>query len=233
MRRDVLEVKTGGETLILAADNSGAIGRKEHDRVTVSYETLGYFSFRTAVMECMAAGGSPAAVILQNFCGDEAWASLEAGIARGQRELGMDLPHTGSSETNMEMVQSALGILIVGRKEKDLPLNTVERIAVIGKPLSGEEVLQNPELMAPLALFKELCGMQDMVLLPVGSKGIGYEWGRLTGDKALPVPVQDAVDTLASAGPSTCFLAAYPEALEETVRETAGVFLTVSAPAAG
>lgn len=232
MRRDVLEVKTGGETLILAADNSGGIGQKEFDKVPVSYETLGYFSFRTAVMECMAAGGSPAAVILQNFCGDEAWSELVAGIARGQKELGLDIPHTGSSETNMEMVQSALGMLVVGHKESGLREISKERIAVIGKPLAGEEVLQNPGLLAPLALFKELCDMEDTVLLPVGSKGIGHEWSRLSGGETVPDTVKTAVDTLASAGPATCFLAAYPAGLEETVRETAGVFFTVSAPAA-
>lgn len=44
------------EELIISADNSGGIGQKEADQLSVPYDIVSYFSFRVAVMECMAAG---------------------------------------------------------------------------------------------------------------------------------------------------------------------------------
>ena len=42
--RDVITIPINGEeSLIIASDNSGAIGMKEQDHVHVSYETIAYF----------------------------------------------------------------------------------------------------------------------------------------------------------------------------------------------
>ena len=46
-------------SLVIACDNSGGIGMKEGDVVKVPYEVTAYYSFRVAVMECIAAGGTP------------------------------------------------------------------------------------------------------------------------------------------------------------------------------
>ncbi|MFL6559685.1 MAG: ATP-binding protein, partial [Bacillus sp. (in: firmicutes)] len=63
--RDIVRIPFNGEdSLIIACDNSGAIGMKEHDLVRVPYETVAYYAFRVAVMECIAAGGVPISVLL-------------------------------------------------------------------------------------------------------------------------------------------------------------------------
>ena len=210
-------------SLVIACDNSGGIGMKEEDVVTVPYEVTAYFSFRVAVMECMAAGATPLTVVLHNFCGDEAWQELVQGIHRGMDEIGVQLPITGSTESNMQLVQSALGILVIGKKENDRRCRqkTHRKIAVIGKPLVGEEVMEQSKSVAPLSLFKWCVDQAELQVLPVGSKGIAYEWKQLNSED-IPNEIASKVDVLKSSGPSTCFLVAYPEHMETVLKQKCG-----------
>jgi hypothetical protein len=212
----------GAGSLIIATDNSGGIGMKQADDVLVSYDITAYFSFRVAVMECIAAGANPIAVVVHNFCGDEAWNPITQGILRGQAELKLDIPITGSTESNITMIQSALGIIVVGKtmiQEKE----TGEKIAVIGQPLVGSQVIDQAEFIAPLPLFKWCCEQEGINVLPVGSKGIAYEWRLLQPDSEIPAELLQQLDVQASAGPSTCFLISYPKSMEKEIKEKAGV----------
>ncbi len=207
-------------SLVIACDNSGGIGMKEGDVVKVPYEVTAYYSFRVAVMECIAAGGTPMTVVLHNFCGDAAWAELVQGIQRGMDEIGMKLPITGSTESNMLLVQSALGLLVIGKKEnsyRDIQ-DCSRKIAVIGKPLVGEEVMEQSQWVAPLSLFKWCTEQEDVRVLPVGSKGIAYEWKQWSSSD-IPAEITSKVDVSKSSGPSTCFLVAYPEHLETALKQ--------------
>src|SRR3954452_5049017 len=116
--RDIVRIPFNGEdSLIIACDNSGAIGMQEQDLVHVPYETVAYYSFRVAVMECIAAGGEPIAVVLHNFCENEPWDELVNGIEKGLRELKLsDVRITGSTESNFSLLQSALGLVVIGKK---------------------------------------------------------------------------------------------------------------------
>ena len=88
MKRDVALVPLNeNESLVIAADNSGGIGLKEHDEVKTPYEVVSYYGFRVAVMECMAAGGKPVSIVIQNFCDNHAWDLLLAGVERGLEEI--------------------------------------------------------------------------------------------------------------------------------------------------
>ncbi|WP_110928263.1 AIR synthase related protein [Bacillus massiliglaciei] len=225
--RDALVLPFSSDhSLIVTADNSGGIGLKECDAVHVPHETLSYYSFRVAVMECMAAGGEPIAAVIQNFCGTEAWEGLRAGVRKGMKELGMHFEVTGSTESNIPLLQSALGIMIVGKK-MIAPEGTADsegkKAALIGRPLVGQEVIDEEDWIAPLSLFKWCCDTAGMDVWPVGSKGVAHEWKRFRGD----VSVSKAdIPWTKSSGPSTCFLISYHQNLETEIRQKAGRHFT-------
>ena len=218
--RDILTLPITGGSLIFASDNSGGIGMKKEDVVSVPYDMVAYYSFRVAVMECMAAGGEPIAVVMENFCGEQAWNELEAGVRRGQDELSMTIPITGSTESNMEMVQSALGILVIGQKKEEEEV-VQGKMAVIGTPLVGDGVVNHPELIAPLSLFKWCCEQDNVTVLPVGSKGIANEWLNLDPSGTIPETLKK-LDLNVSAGPSTCFIIMYDPDNEAEIAAKAG-----------
>ncbi|MGG3450341.1 hypothetical protein [Domibacillus aminovorans] len=215
--RDVIQ--TNG--LIIAADNSGAIGGKRNDLVRVPYETVGYFSARVALMECVAAGGEPFAAIIHNFSGDDAWPLLCDGIKQAAVEIGCTLELTGSTESNFVMNQSATGVVIIGRHVRNIDQfdRNAVRYGVIGKPLVGSEVLENPDDVASLAVFKKINSMPGVEsVVPVGSKGIRYELEQLAER-----PLTCELDLEKSSGPATCFIIAVQEVAMKAVEQAAGI----------
>lgn len=227
--RDVAIVHLNeNESLVIAADNSGGIGMKDNDHVKVPYDILSYYSFRVAVMECMAAGAKPVSVVMQNFCGDDAWPLLKSGVEKGLYELGINgISITGSTESNFTLLQSALGMVVVGRKARDDDHDWLQKelgVAVIGFPLVGEEVIHYQERIAPLSLFKWFCEREEVeAVFPVGSKGIMYELQQLFhGREIEEKQVSCSLDLLKSSGPATCFLVVYRPEVEEKLRRKAG-----------
>ncbi|MGW6383273.1 ATP-binding protein [Peribacillus butanolivorans] len=218
---------TESQSLVVSCDNSGGIGLKEKDLVQVPYEVVGYFSFRVAVMECLAAGGSPMTVVLHNFCGDEAWEALKIGVMKGMDEIGLDLSITGSTESNMPLLQSAIGLMVIGKRRNERVMKSIlqRKMALIGRPLVGEEVMKQQEWIAPLSLYKSLCELEEVQVLPVGSKGIANEWKHLDpSGEGVSAHIRSQVDIEKSSGPSTCFLIAYPEHLEDEIKLQSGSF---------
>ncbi|MEH7307188.1 ATP-binding protein [Neobacillus drentensis] len=227
--RDIVTIPfNGGESLIIACDNSGAIGMKEQDLVQVPYETVAYYAFRVAVMECMAAGGVPISVILHNFCGNEPWDELVRGIEKGLFELKLsDVRITGSTESNFSLLQSAVGLVVLGKKPTakttDITYSNQWRFAIIGLPLVGNEVIELQDQVAPLSIFQEVSMVQDVILWPVGSKGILFELNQMFSNENLTQEmIVTNVDMLKSAGPSTCFIAVFHPDQEETLRKMTG-----------
>ncbi|MDR7001817.1 ATP-binding protein [Neobacillus niacini] len=217
-----------GETLIIASDNSGAVGMKDADLVKVSYETVAYYSFRVAAMECIAGGGEPISVVLHNFCGNEPWEELVKGVQKGLKELGLnEVSISGSTESNFSLNQSAVGIIVIGKKIKGLPtqlfFSDSIRVAVIGMPLIGNEVVQQQADVAPLSIFQEISSMEEIVVLPVGSKGILYEIKQLFSKTVfIKENLVTKLDVDKSSGPSTCFIVVYPKVHEEKIKRAAG-----------
>lgn len=216
MRNAVVIPVSGEHSLVIASDNSGSIGMKENDAVRVPYETVGYFSFRVAVMELMATGAFPLSVVIHNFCGDEAWGGLVSGVKKGLAEAKVEnVEITGSTESNFPLSQSAVGINVIGLARKpvlqdDLPPLNGWRVVLVGLPLVGMDVIEKAEFVAPLSLFKEIASLEDVYVWPVGSKGVLHELKRI-------IPHIDegtidlGIDLHSSGGPSTSFLAIYPE----------------------
>lgn len=230
--RDVLIIPFNGvESLVIASDNSGGIGLKEMDEVQVPYETVAYYSFRVAVMECMAARGKPFAVTVQNFSGEHAWNALMDGINRGIEELGLEgFQINGSTESNFSLVQSATGLTVLGKVKNDavghsLKFSDETVVAVIGKPLVGNEVVESEAEVAPISLFKQFCLLEDVFLLPVGSKGVLYEMNQLFVNRTFgETEIVADVDVKKSSGPSTCFLAVFGREKKEEVMAAAGPY---------
>lgn len=215
MKTDALVIPFNNrEELVIASDNSGSIGMKQLDDVHVPYDIVGYFSFRVAYMECLAAGGRPISISLMNFNGNQVWEQLIQGINRGIEELGIEpIPVTGSTESNFSLQQSAMAVTVLGRRE--IKPESKQRIhlddyqlAVIGKPLVGYEVINCNDEVAPLHLFQWFNNQKEVIsILPVGSKGIAFELS-----KAWPnhnFILESDLDLKKSSGPATCFIAIY------------------------
>lgn len=233
MRNALLLPFSEEESIIIATDNSGAIGLKDMDEVHVPYEAVAYYCFRVAVMECLAAGGQPFAVIMQNFCGDAAWFELLTGIYRGLEELELDeVKISGSTESNFSMVQSAVSITILGKKENSRTVKNTANldqkkmdVAVIGTPLVGYEVLENEKDVVPLALMKQLSARQDVITWPVGSKGIFYELNRMLPQKIFSEEeIVTDIDIYKSSGPATCFIIVFPKEKRGEIKSIAGTY---------
>lgn len=212
------------ESLVITTDNSGSIGMKEQDHVKVAYDIVGYFSFRVAMMECLAAGAKPLTVVIQNLCGDEAWEGIVAGVEKGIEELGVEtIGITGSTESNFTLLQSVVGLNVLGLKPNANGKNgsSFDRLALIGLPLVGNEVIEYPEQVAPLSLFYELSKLEDLILWPVGSKGVGHEIERIRPEGFKPIFSKE-VDLYKSGGPSTSFLVGYPLHKEKEILHMSG-----------
>ncbi|WP_408006363.1 ATP-binding protein [Pseudalkalibacillus sp. A8] len=227
MRNAVIVPFNEDENLIMTSDNCGAIGEKDRDKVEVPYEIVSYYSFRVAVMECMAAGGEPISVNLHNFCGNEAWRSLVKGVEKGLSELEMDqVVITGSTESNFSMEQSAIGIVVTGRgapTEMEVPFEELQ-VAVIGSPLVGSEVIEQNQKVASLSVFKRLLLLDDLYVWPVGSKGILHELSQMNSRWVSPdLHIDSDLDLTKSAGPSTCLIVLYPPELDSHIRDITGI----------
>ncbi len=229
IQSDVLHV-AGQEGLVIASDNSGAIGEKPLDKVPVSYETVAYFLFRVAYMECVSSGAFPLSVVLHNFNGDAAWEKLLAGVYKGYTELGIaPLPVTGSSESNFTMQQSATSLSIVGKIEGgktdkqpfcewEDTMSSRFHVAVVGQPLVGADVLIHADKVASLQTYKWLSEQEEVVaLIPVGSKGIDLELKKIHPE--IKARFCESLDTKKSAGPATCYIVVYEKTYHSTLEE--------------
>jgi hypothetical protein len=229
--RDIITIPLNREeSLIIASDNSGGIGMKAQDHVNASYETVAYYSFRVTAIECIAAGGQPFSVVLHNFCGDDSWSELVNGIQKGLIELNlMHVSITGSTESNFQLNQSAIGLMVIGKKpvnKKTEKIFTNDlKFGVIGIPLVGNEVIDQIHQIVPLSIVKEVSLLDDVIVWPVGSKGILSEFNQMFPNKNFTKEMLDTeLDVLKSAGPSTCIIIAFDRVQEENVKEIASEY---------
>lgn len=220
---DVLTIPlTNNQELIIASDNSGAIGEKEDDAVHVPNEVTGYYTCRVAYMDLLRTKGTPKAIILQNFTGEDAWNDYVTGIQKLLNQTrNPSLPITGSTESNFATLQSGLGFTLIGVRNKGeqrrKKVTKLDSFAVIGKPLVGYDVIKQKDQIAPISLYEELASMKEVIdLIPVGSKGIEAEWQKLTG---VNLSVKTTLDVEQSGGPATCFIIAYKKENETKLKQ--------------
>ncbi|RFU71415.1 ATP-binding protein [Peribacillus saganii] len=233
MRDIIITPLDEAASLVIAADNSGGIGMKPDDIISVPYEVLGYYSTRVALMECMAVGGNPMTVVLQNFCGQEAWNAVISGAHQALNELDIQgVTITGSTESNFELLQSALGAIVIGKKANQVNLKTELDysnelgVALIGLPLIGDEVIQYKSQVAPLSLFRFLCEHADVeAVIPVGSRGVLFELNQVFPCALLNRrQIHTEVVIEKSSGPSTCFIAVFKKDAIDQIKAMAGSY---------
>lgn len=212
IKQDILELS--GNKLI-ASDNSGSIGEKELDQVKISYDRVSYYLFRVAYMETLAAGGIPEAILLNNFNGDAAWSKLIEGLEKGFEELEIPkLKIDGSTESNFTLKESATALSIISQKTATDYCDWQESvkkdydIAVIGKPLVGQEVIIHEDRLPSLKNYQFLANHdQVLAIIPVGSKGITSELKKI--DLEISVQFPKELDLKKSAGPATSYIILY------------------------
>lgn len=186
---------------VLTTDNSAGIGEKEADLVHVSDEVVAYFAARVALMEQWAAGAHPISIVLHNFSGNKNWDKYAEGIKKLFGEIAQPCPEiTGSTESNMETLQSAIAVTLIGKQKTDSAENYTWY--VYGKPCVGQEVMTESDKIADLKKIWESInsGLVERVW-PVGSTGIAEECKRL----GLRCELQ-GWDIGKSAGPATTVL---------------------------
>ena len=197
--------------LVVSIDNSGCIGTKEHDIVHVPNEVTAYFTARTAILEQLCAGAVPVQLLMANFSGDDVWAEYEHGFKKAFSEMGLEMPPLmGSSETNFQSLQSAVSLTMLGKKQFEQNTNDCE-FYVVGEPLVGNDVIENPHKIVQLnELYEGLASGMIQAIWPTGSKGIGAEIIRFVGEKYTA-----DIDLACSAGPSCAVLVAVKKEHEE------------------
>jgi len=198
-----------GNGFIVTTDNSGGIGEKLQDIVNVPDRVTAYFAARVALLEQWAAYAEPVSILIHNFSGGASWKNYVAGVTDLFHEAGLEVPPiNGSSETNMDLVQSAMAVTIIGKKTE---VRAQENRAwfTYGSPLVGDEVRNRLDEIASVALIHEAMkkGIVQQIW-PVGSSGILQEVRLLTGNKESRV--ETMLDSIKSAGPSTVVLLAVP-----------------------
>lgn len=208
MKRDLIVIPVAdNKTMVIATDCSGACGEMPNDVVNVSVEVATYYTARVAFMEVMSVGATPVAYTFSNFMKDK-FDAVQRGITKLLDELGIDnLENIASTETNFQMVQSAVGISVIGMIDKyEECIYDGLSYACVGYPLVGDDVVNNPHKILSMKDFMELVHDEKVeAVLPIGSKGIKWEIKSIFDTDAKG----SNVDINKSAGPSTCVVIAY------------------------
>ncbi|MFZ7119927.1 MAG: selenophosphate synthase [Eubacteriaceae bacterium] len=200
---------------VLACDSCGGIGLRELDVVKADYEVLGYFTTSVVLCELLAFRAKPT-IIVNNICMEmePSGRLVIDGIKKAAEEIQLNIENmlTGSTEENMPVKQSGIGITCMGIVDKrtwTIPkTNKNDSLYAIGKPKVGEEVLKD-SMMSNLQVInylKDKDGINE--ILPVGSKGISFEVNELCKCNNLSFKYLEKIDVdiNKSAGPATCIL---------------------------
>lgn len=194
-----------GDDFVVTTDNSGGIGEKPADSVAVPDRLTAYYAARVALLEQWAVCAEPTTILIHNFSGGASWEKYVAGVTDLFHEAGLELPPiSGSTETNMELMQSAMAVTMIGKRRQ---CSVVNRLIwfTYGAPLVGQEVLDYAEQVASLRRIREAID-QGVVsrIWPVGSGGILKEVRNMMGNAE--VLVESTLDVAKTAGPSTVVL---------------------------
>ena len=188
-----------GGGLWMGMDNSAGIGEKPQDIIQAPNELVSYMAARVALLELWCAGAEPNTILLTNFTGESAWQDYEKGIQQVFDEIETPLPPlAGSTESNIETLQSGLAVQLIGRITQDI--DTRGDWYLIGSPLVGQAVLERADEVVSLGeLQKARQSGAISYVHPCGSGGVTKELDRLGIAATVEVPE-------GSAGPSTCVL---------------------------
>jgi hypothetical protein len=210
--RDIMVFQQNESCLIIAADSLGAIGMKPGDAVQATPELCGRMTARVCLMETLAVGAIPYALIALT-CNERepTGAGLLSGIKAELADSGYpDLSIGGSTEDNMATTMTALGITILSECKQ--PLWRLSRanddVYLLGKPYVGEEVIVHMAALPTPRQIRQLRGKTGIGdVIPCGSRGIAWELQVLEEETGLHTKFASEFDISMpgrSAGPATC-----------------------------
>jgi len=193
------------------------------DMVKADAHTLGRFTTRVALMEVLSTGAKPICLV-NTLCVEPKPTGLEIvqGIREEIRQAGLKsrFAITGTSEKNIPVRQTGLGVTVIGiatRNRLRIGLSKKKNIVVsVGIPLVGSEVLSG-ERKGLVADTRDLLKLLNLDFLheviPVGSHGILHEAKTIAKESHLKFRLaqRPGVDVRKSAGPATVILGTLPE----------------------
>jgi selenophosphate synthetase-related protein len=188
---------------------------------------------RVALMELLSIGANPIAIIgtfsvEPEPTGNQVIEGIEEELRSSQLR---DLKLLCSSEKNMKVDQTGIGITVVGvvssSAVKIAQCEEGDEVIAVGEPYVGREVIHaEKHRMLPNTLDVMKLRRNRFVheLIPVGSKGILYEARLMAEDSRLffePLSSQQ-VDLKKSAGPATVLVSAIRKGSFAQVKKALG-----------
>ncbi len=189
--RDLLVINGGSYRLVVACDSNASVGSKPRDHLAWPARNTGFVATKVPLMEILASGAEPM-VVVNNLCvemnptGKEILRGVEAACEFLNR-----MPIiTGSDKTNMPTVQTGVGVTVIGIAAPDaLRLGRSrpgDAVYAIGAPLGpmndGSDVFYD-EADWNVCRLDAVMSLLDIgfvhEVLPVGSKGLRYEFEQL------------------------------------------------------
>lgn len=209
------------QMLVVTCDSAGGIGNKENDLVQTSPEIVGQMTTEVGLMEMVAFGAQPITVVdTLSVEMEDTGRRILKGIKKALEPLELDLENviTGSTEENIPVTLTGVGITIIGiinKEEWEKPQTKKGQVAVVvGLPKIGDEVLKDTGTIMDLQKLLDL-KKKDSVkeILPVGSKGILSELEKMaeTNNIRFILEEKQAIDLEKSAGPSTSVITSMDE----------------------
>lgn len=195
------------DDIVIVVDNCGSVGNLELDSVESSPYNVAYFSTRVVLMEMLSIGSKPFSCSVSIF-NPEFYDEYINGVNNAFDEANINVSLISTTETNFKMKESAFSITLIGRGKTCENLDGLQ-FGVIGTPYVGDEVLKNSILS--IIDFKTLLNDNNIkYILPVGSKGIKYEFETNTNLKLKSCKT----DIFKSAGPATVVIIGYKDELD-------------------
>lgn len=200
----------------ISCDSCGGIGEKEHDMVKAPTVIVGEQTAKVVLAELLSMGFEP--LVLSDGLAvemNDTGKKIIEGFNNAVNMLKHSKVHlTGSTEENMKTVQTSIGTTGIGivdkNKLKYQKTNKDDICVLIGTPLVGYEVLQNPDKILSIADFEVLSQTEYIKeIIPIGSKGASYEIGIMCENNNLSLFYYDniKIDLNKSGGPScSCIL---------------------------
>jgi hypothetical protein len=211
----------------IACDSCGGIGLKEHDVVKATPQLAAYHTGKVVLAELMSMGFTP--MILADGLAvemNDTGKQLIEGFNEVLSKLKTTKVHlTGSTEENIKTVQTSMGVTCIGVCEKNkLKYKKTAKNDVcllIGLPLVGNDVVNNPDKILDIDDFEKLYLCDHIKeMLPVGSRGTAAELGDLCEYNNLEFIYEEniTVNLNHSGGPSCSCLVTADEKYVDIIR---------------
>ena len=199
--------------IVVGCDSCGGIGEKEGDTVKVPAKLVGKETAKTVLAELISIGAQP--LILSDGLAVEMQDTGKKIIEGIKSTINMlnkcNIHLTGSTEDNIKTVQTGIGLTAIGIVEKvNLKYNITnskDLAVIIGKPLVGYEVVNNPDKVLDISDYEKIRKYSYIKeMIPVGSKGIEHEINEICKYSNLSFKYNKQLETdiNKSAGPACC-----------------------------